>query len=190
MQFLFWRTFVSSNDNVSSCVFTYSDGRQCRMLRSSRRSQFCFYHERKLRHLRESDHTAAEICEPLSNDFVPATALTQSLTRAMRAVAEGHLYPKCATALARVASTLLKSIEESTKEFQECYKDGPWRQLTHSHHTNLPIYESDDKDDEDDDSDDEDDVEGEDNVTSTPALGAAHSKLPETGAEFAAQVGL
>ena len=181
---------MSSNDNASSCAFTYSDGRQCRMLRSSRRSQFCFYHERKLRHLRETDYTAAEICEPLRSDFVPATGLTHSLIRAMRAVAEGRLDRKCVTALARVSCTLLKSIDESAREFQECYKDGFWRQLIWSHHTNLPVYESSDKDDEDDDSDDKDNVEAEDNVASSSAVGPAHSKLPETAAEFAAKVDL
>jgi hypothetical protein len=173
---------MSSNDNSTSCAFTYSDGRQSRLLGSSRRSQFCFCHERKVRHLRETDYTAAEICEPLSKDFVPATALTQSLTRAMRAVAEGRLDPKCATALAHVASTLLKSINESTKEFQECYKDGFWHQLIWSQHHYLPMYESGDKDKAAD--------EGEENVASSPAVGPAHSKRPETAAEFAAKVGV
>ena len=130
-----------SDDRAAVCAYVYSDGRTCRMLLASSRSQFCLFHERKLRNLREADYTAAEICEPLSHDFVPATALAQSLTRAFRAVAEGRLDPKSATALARLASTLLKSIDKSTAEFHECYKDEFWRQLIWNHHRYLPILE-------------------------------------------------
>jgi hypothetical protein len=80
-----------SDDRAAVCAYVYSDGRTCRMLLASSRSQFCLFHERKLRNLREADYTAAEICEPLSHDFVPATALTQSLTRAFRAVLDSAL---------------------------------------------------------------------------------------------------
>jgi hypothetical protein len=132
----------ASDDRAPVCAFVYSDGRTCRMLPASSKSQFCFYHERKLRNVREADYTAAEICEPLSHDFVPATALTQSLTRAFRAVAEGRIDAKSASALARLASTLLKSIDKSSAEFQECYKDEFWRQLIWSHHRDLPALES------------------------------------------------
>jgi hypothetical protein len=60
-----------SDDRAAVCAYVYSDGRTCRMLLASSRSQFCLFHERKLRNLREADYTAAEICEPLSHDFVP-----------------------------------------------------------------------------------------------------------------------
>jgi len=38
----------NSEDRASSCSFTFSDGRQCRMLRHSRDSQFCPHHDRQL----------------------------------------------------------------------------------------------------------------------------------------------
>jgi hypothetical protein len=120
------------------------------MPRKSKKSRYCFDHERKLRHLREADETASDICEPIAGDFVPATALTHSLTRVFRAVAEGRLDPKSATALARIASALLKSINASSAEFQACYLDDYWRQLVYDHYTDLPEYIPDDDSDTND----------------------------------------
>jgi len=129
-----------SKDRASLCAFAYSDGRQCRMPRHSRQSKYCLPHDRKLRHLREAEETASNLSEPLSGDFVPATALTHSLTRLFRALAEGRISPKCATALSRVAGTLLKSINESSREFQTCYRSRYWNQLIYDHYTDLPDY--------------------------------------------------
>jgi hypothetical protein len=137
-----------SEDSTSSCAFIYADGRQCRMLRSLKDSPFCCYHARKLRHLEEHDQTASKIAAPVRGDYVPVTALTQTLSRVFCAVVEGRMDPKQAIALSRVSNALLKSIEGSTKEFQECYKDGYWRQLIYSHYKNLPEYEPDDEEKE------------------------------------------
>lgn len=110
------------------------------MLRHSPQSQYCFDHERKLRHLTETDKIAADICEPIAGDFVPATALTQSLTRVFRAVAEGRFNAKNATALARVATALLKSIDHSTREFRHCYRESYWHQFVRDRYNDLPDY--------------------------------------------------
>jgi len=130
----------NSKDRASLCNFTFADGRQCRMLRHSKKSRYCYDHERKLRYLREADKTAADLCEPFSGDFVPATALTHSLTRVYRAAAEGRLDSKSASALARVASALLRSIRESNNEFKSCYRLGYWMQLVREHYTDMPEY--------------------------------------------------
>jgi len=119
----------NSKDRASLCTFTYSDGRQCRMLRSSRKSKYCFHHERKLRHIEEVDDAAADLFDPISGGFVTATALSQSVSRLFAAVAEGRLDPKQATALARVAEILLKTIYSSTEEFRGTYKESYWAQL-------------------------------------------------------------
>lgn len=130
----------NSKNRTSLCAFTFSDGRQCRMLLHSKKSRYCFHHERKLRHLRQADQTAFDVCEPMDGDFVPATALTQSLTRAFRAVAEGRIDHKTASALSRLASTLLKSIGASSDEFQSCYLESYWRQLVREHYVNVSDY--------------------------------------------------
>ena len=131
---------MSSNDNSSSCAFTYSDGRQCRMLRSSRKSQFCFHHERKLRHLKEADDAAIDLFDPISGGFVTATALSQSVSRLFAAVAEGRLDPKQANALARVAEILLKAISSSTAEFRGSFRESYWSQLVRQSCGSLPEY--------------------------------------------------
>jgi len=130
----------NSKDRASLCDFTWSDGRQCRSLRHSTKSKYCLPHDRELRNLKEADSIAADLVEPISGDFVPATALTHSLARLFQLLAEGRVDPKTATALASVANTLLKSIGKSNEEFQQCYLEGYWRQLVRTHFNDLPNY--------------------------------------------------
>jgi hypothetical protein len=131
----------SAEDHPSSCAFTYSDGRQCRMLRANELAKFCPFHERKLRHFDAIDNTAESIILPMVGDFVPASALTHSLTRVFQAVAEGRLNPKQASALARVGDTLLKSICESKREFEPVCNDDYWSQLIWKHYTDMPEFD-------------------------------------------------
>jgi hypothetical protein len=130
----------NSNDDPSLCAFTYSDNRRCRMLRSSRRSKFCFYHARKLRHFQEADDAAADLFDPISGGFITATALSQSVSRLFAAVAEGRLDPRRANALARVAAILLKTISVSTNEFRDTFKQAYWTQLVRESCGHLPEY--------------------------------------------------
>jgi len=130
----------NSKDRASLCAFTYSDGRHCRSLRHSSKSKYCLPHDRQLRNLKEADAVAADLVEPISGDFVPASALTHSLTRLFQLLAEGRIDPKSATALASVANTLLKSISKSNDEFQQCYLEHYWRQLVRGHYNDLPDY--------------------------------------------------
>jgi hypothetical protein len=83
----------------------------------------------------------------LEGDFIPATALTQTLTRVFRAVAEGRIGPKSAVALTRVAATLLKSIDASSNEFQSTFCEGYWQQLISSQYNSVPEYTDDDNSD-------------------------------------------
>jgi len=129
-----------SEDRASLCAFAYSDGRHCRMLRSSSKSKYCLHHDRKLRHLKEADDAAADLFDPISGGFVTATALSQSVSRLFAAVAEGRLDPKQANALARVAEILLKAISSSTGEFRRSFKESYWTQLVRLSCGNLPEY--------------------------------------------------
>jgi hypothetical protein len=106
----------TSEDRAPSCAFTYSDGRQCRMLRRHN-SKFCLYHERKMRHLREADCTAASVAEPLSGNLVSSTALNQSLSRLFCAVADGAIPPKVAAQLISLSKVLAKNIGKADEEF-------------------------------------------------------------------------
>ena len=127
----------NSEDRASLCDFTFADGRRCRMLRHSPESQYCFDHQRKLRHRLETDQVASEICAPIAGEFVPATAVAHSLTRVFRAVAAGRINPKTAAALTRVASMLLKSLPPATKEFEACARFGQARKLIRQHYQTI-----------------------------------------------------
>jgi len=137
-----------SEDSASSCAFTYSDGRHCRMLRFTNTSNYCIHHARKLRHLNDVEDTASDLVEPIRGSFVSATALTRSLTRLFADVAEGRINAKDAVALARVANTLLKTIPLSHAEFHDVYVDGYYSQLVQSSFADLPPYILDDEENE------------------------------------------
>ncbi|MGB2636165.1 MAG: hypothetical protein WAM58_19710 [Candidatus Acidiferrum sp.] len=126
-----------ADDRASLCTFTFADGRHCRMLRS-RDTDYCLYHLQIIEGQQAPGLPVSPISMPVSGEYVPVTALTQSLSRLFCAVAEGRMDPKRAIALARVASTLLKCIGGATQEFKEVYVDDFWRQLIYSHYEGLP----------------------------------------------------
>lgn len=107
----------NSKDRASLCAFAYSDGRHCRMLRSSGKSTYCLHHARKLRHLREADATAGEVAAPLSHDFVSGTSLNYSLTRLFSAIADGRVPPNTAIPLINLSKILLKTIPMANREY-------------------------------------------------------------------------
>jgi hypothetical protein len=111
----------SSKDRATLCAFSFSDGRQRRSLRHKPNSRYCLPHARKARHPEEADEVASEILEPISGNFVSASALTQSLVSLFSAVAEGRIGPKQASALAKVSTVLMKSIDAASHEFRSVY---------------------------------------------------------------------
>ncbi len=146
-----------SQSRASLCAFTFADSRQCRMLRSSRRSRYCVYHQRKLRYIDNAKDAAMDIFEPISGGSVSAAALTKSLSRILACVAEGRINAKDAVEMTRVAETLLKTIPLPTSEFQDCYLYRCWAQLVRHSFGKLPDYIlPDSQSDEEDDSDDPD----------------------------------
>jgi hypothetical protein len=119
----------SSKDRASLCAFSFSDGRECRIPRHKQNSRYCFTHARKARHLEEADEVAQEIVEPISGNLISSASMTQSLVRLFAAVAEGRIPPKQASALAKVSSVLIKSIEASNHEFRTVFIPTYWAQL-------------------------------------------------------------
>jgi hypothetical protein len=112
-----------SEDRASSCAFTSSDGRQCRMPRSSRDDKYCLHHERTMRRLLEADFTAANIADPLSRNFISGTSLNQSLARLFSAIADGRIPPKTAAQLISLSKLLLKSIPMAKTEFSLAFNN-------------------------------------------------------------------
>ena len=132
----------SSKDRASLCAFSFSDGRQCRALRHKPNSRYCFAHARKIRHLEEADEIANSILEPISGSFISVSSLTQSLVNLFSAVAEGRIAPKQASALAKVSTILLKSVQASNDEFRTVFIPTYWAQLVRHSYGELPEYRS------------------------------------------------
>jgi hypothetical protein len=161
----------NSEDRASSCSFTFSDGRQCRMLRSSKRSKYCLHHERKLLFLKESGELASDLYKPISDDFVHHAGLTRSLARFLAQVAEGRVKAKDAVAMARVADTLLKSISLAMSDFRETHRLSYFGQLVRRSFGKLPPF-----------------VPPYSSKPQPSAEDHTNKQLPETGEEFAKQV--
>jgi hypothetical protein len=165
-----------SSEDTGLCTFSFADGRRCRSLAHTPASLYCLRHHRKLTHLKQTDDTAQKIIEPLANNFIPVSALTSSLVSLYHAVAQGRLSPKQASAMAKIANVLLKSISVSNTEFREVFVEGYWSQLVRDSYGELPDYTpngaspsgTEDTEDEDDADDDSADENGDNTESSQP----------------------
>jgi len=77
----------SNADNRNLCCFSYSDGRQCRMLRHRDHPGLCPFHSREERQALESERIGTELAATLSGHFLTATDIN-------------HVFGKVFTALA------------------------------------------------------------------------------------------
>ena len=171
----------NSKDRASLCAFAYSDGRHCRMLRSSRKSKYCFHHERKVRQLRQADATASDVAGPLSRPFVSGTSLNYSLTRLFSAIADGRVPPKTAVPLINLSKILLKTIPMANREYLQAFQGyDAWDRLVRrmygynepSFPPGSPSPES-EPSDHTDDSEDSDDPDSPGNSNSTKSVSAS-----------------
>ena len=66
----------SNADNRNLCCFSYSDGRQCRMLRHPDHPGLCPFHSREERQALESERIGTELAATLTGHFLtdPSTA--------------------------------------------------------------------------------------------------------------------
>jgi hypothetical protein len=127
----------TTQNRASSCAFTSAHGRQCTMPRATS-SEYCYHHDRKLRYSKEAEQAALEIFQPISGNFIPAHALTESLARLFARVADGRISPNQASAMSKVADVLLRSVSHSTAEFKSSYRDGYFQQLVRESYGDLP----------------------------------------------------
>jgi hypothetical protein len=130
----------TTQNRASSCAFTSAHGRQCTMPRATS-SEYCYHHDRKLRYSKEAEEAALEIFEPISGNFIPAHALTESLARLFARVADGRISPNQASAMSKVADVMLRSISRSTSEFKDCFRPSYFQQLLRKSYGELPDYE-------------------------------------------------
>jgi hypothetical protein len=113
---------------AASCLFTFADGRRCRMPRSrSGHPCLCAYHARKEANALAGEQIGQEIALYLSGHYVTANDLSAALGRLFVAVAQGRLKPKTASTLAYLGQTLAQILPLAEHEFINAYSPDSWR---------------------------------------------------------------
>src|SRR5882672_6840357 len=97
----------SSTDVATPCQFQFSDGRNCRMLRSPAHSSFCAFHARQELQLLESQRLGDEISTPLHGNFLTATDINHVLGKLFTAAAQDRIPLRTAMALTYMAQVML-----------------------------------------------------------------------------------
>jgi hypothetical protein len=111
------------------CQFPFQDGRRCRMLRHPEHSCLCIFHARAEAQLFETERLGVELGETLSGDFLSATDINHAMGRLYTAVAQDRIPLRNANTLARIGSTLLRSVDRVKTEFTFKYSFDQWRKM-------------------------------------------------------------
>lgn len=105
------------------CQFTNSEGKRCRMDRSSDHPSLCSYHlHRQPREARPPEDLASELLGPLE-DFRSAAAVNYALGKLLLLQASNRIKPRNAAVLAYTCQLLLQSISDVRREIRRSYDD-------------------------------------------------------------------
>lgn len=111
------------------CAFETSDGRRCRLPRSSGHPALCVFHSRDEQQLLESQRLGAEISSPISGDFLTATDINFVLGKLFTAVAQDRIPARTGHTLAYIAQLMLFSLPMVKKEFTFKYGFDHWNKM-------------------------------------------------------------
>ncbi len=120
------RAAVSESD---LCQFSFNDGRRCRMLRHPEHPCLCIFHARSESQLVESERLGIELGATLSGDFMAATDINHAIGRLYSAVAQNRIPVRNANTLARIGSTLLRTVPGIKNEFKFSYTFDQWNKM-------------------------------------------------------------
>jgi hypothetical protein len=120
-------TATHKKDRSGLCAFTFADGRQCRTPRRSGHLHLCYFHAQKEAQSQAAKQAGEAISSFFFGDFLSAGDLNAALGRVFSAVAEGHLKPKVATALAYLGQTLNQSVRLAQDEYANVFGGDVWR---------------------------------------------------------------
>src|SRR6266705_3229570 len=119
---------TATNDS-HLCLFSFSDGRQCRMLRHKDHSALCIFHARAERQLIEADKLGREIASPPSGEYLTAVDVNHVLGKLFGAVAQNRLPTRNAAILAYLGQLLLQSVPKVQDEIINAEDTDFWRAL-------------------------------------------------------------
>ena len=106
----------TTRDRASLCSFLFADGRQCRMLKKNKSSEFCHFHQLHADQIDDAIEAGKRIASCLPSDFVTNTSLTASLSRLYSSVAAGDFDIKTARTLAYLAQIMIQTIPGTHRE--------------------------------------------------------------------------
>ena len=110
------------------CQFPFNDGRRCRMLRYPGHPCLCVFHARAEAQLLETVRLGGELSQTVSGDFMTATDINHALGRLYTAVAEDRIPIRNANTLARIGSTMLRTVPTIKTEFPFSYTFDQWQE--------------------------------------------------------------
>jgi len=127
-------------DRSRLCAFSFADGRQCRTPRRTGHPHLCYFHAEKEVQSRAAREAGEAISSFFFGDFLSASDLSTALGRVFSAVAQGHIKPKAATALAYLSQTMIQSIPIAQHEYCEAFSSDAWRRAIRSSFTpSVPV---------------------------------------------------
>jgi hypothetical protein len=109
------------------CAFAFADGRHCRTPRRSGHPHLCAFQAQKEAQSQASKQAGEDISSFFFGNYLSACDLSAALGRVFSAVAQGHLKPKAATALAYLGQTLNQSVKLAQDEYANVYGGAVWR---------------------------------------------------------------
>jgi hypothetical protein len=119
----------SNADNRNLCCFSYSDGRQCRMLRHPDHPGLCPFHSREERQAIESERIGTELAATLTGHFLTASDINHVLGKVFTALAQDRISIKKAKALAYLAQLMLASLRYAKQESKIQYSWESWQRM-------------------------------------------------------------
>jgi len=123
---------VSADLAQNKCAFTFANGHRCRMPRQSGHPYLCTFHARKEAQALAANDVGEEVASYLSGSYVSACDLTSALGRLFVAVAQGHIKPKAAAALACISQTLVRALALAQHEYINAFGTNAWRNTVRS----------------------------------------------------------
>jgi hypothetical protein len=114
----------SSETRHNLCKRQFSDGRRCRMLRMEGHPSLCPFHVREEKQLLEADKLGAELAS-LSGNLNNGTDINHVLAKVFKALADGRISARDASAFAYLGQLLLQSLSYVKNELFWATKNGP-----------------------------------------------------------------
>jgi hypothetical protein len=106
----------TAQDRASLCSFHFADGRQCRMLKKNKTSEFCYFHLLHADQVADAIEAGEQIASCLTSDFVTDCSLTSALSRTFISVACGDYDIRTARTLAYLAQLMSKALPGAREE--------------------------------------------------------------------------